>query len=348
MSTAVRRLAKDGVAVVKTGLAREATESWRQRSLGVLDHFRTLAVAKQLERTGEAGLGLGKEHGYRELVQKDRGRYDMNMDHHLVVDTGGGGGEPSAIPASRSAAAECRSTTAEGRSTAAEGTPTRRTSGLKNSFPEEERSTGGGGLASTTDLSDAGASLMASIRSVLEPAIAPVLERSLGGEYVMNGQGLVISEPGTEAQGWHADVSPIYGAQELWELNIPTGVLLPAYFFTVFMPLYDSTHPGIGPTELALGSHLLTGELKRKTVAEQYPAGDVVDRIVGASPGGVATMGSPGCECNAGDIFIMDGRLLHRGLANLSEQARPLVYMSFCRPWYHEWPRSQNEGRSLF
>ncbi len=53
-------------------------------------------------------------------------------------------------------------------------------------------------------------------------------------------------------------------------------------------------------------------------------------------------------ECDAGDVVVMDGRTLHRGLANTSHDIRPLCYFSFCPPWYREWPRSQNEGRSLF
>ncbi len=53
-------------------------------------------------------------------------------------------------------------------------------------------------------------------------------------------------------------------------------------------------------------------------------------------------------QCQPGDVVLMDGRTLHRGLANQSKETRPLCYFSFCAPWYKEWPRSQNEGRSLF
>jgi hypothetical protein len=38
----------------------------------------------QLAKSKPTGLGMGKESGYRELVQKDLGRYDLNLDHLMV------------------------------------------------------------------------------------------------------------------------------------------------------------------------------------------------------------------------------------------------------------------------
>jgi hypothetical protein len=78
-------------------------------------------------------------------------------------------------------------------------------------------------------------------------------------------------------------------------------------------------------------------------VEEQYPDDAYV----------AAQLALPGVEratmdCAPGDVVVMDGRLLHRGLGNGSDQVRPLVYQSYCRPWYREWPRSQNESRSVF
>ena len=32
----------------------------------------------------EGGLGLGKERGFRQLVHKDPGRYDLNLDHEIA------------------------------------------------------------------------------------------------------------------------------------------------------------------------------------------------------------------------------------------------------------------------
>jgi ectoine hydroxylase-related dioxygenase (phytanoyl-CoA dioxygenase family) len=99
----------------------------------------------------------------------------------------------------------------------------------------------------------------------------------------------------------------------------------------------------IGPTQLALGTHTRTGDLGRSTVEEQYPDDAYVAAQLGGPGTQLATM-----DCAPGDVVVMDGRLLHRGLGNDSSEVRPLVYTSFCRPWYREWPRSQNEARSVF
>ena len=45
---------------------------------------------------------------------------------------------------------------------------------------------------------------------------------------------------------------------------------------------------------------------------------------------------------SAGDALLYDARLLHFGLANRSERTRrPLLYVSFSRPWFQD---KQNWG----
>jgi ectoine hydroxylase-related dioxygenase (phytanoyl-CoA dioxygenase family) len=37
-----------------------------------------------------------------------------------------------------------------------------------------------------------------------------------------------------------------------------------------------------------------------------------------------------------GDAIVFDYRILHRGLANISDQARPLAYFTFAKPWFRD------------
>lgn len=263
----------NGFTAVSTGLSSQAV-LWRAESLQLLDFFLATAKAK----LGGQELGLGKDRGYRELVQKDKGRYDINMDFLLPSRAGHLHGNNLKVP---------------------------------------------------------GFELMNAVQGAMLRAITPLLEDTLGGEFVQNAQGFVVSYPSTAAQSWHVDVSPLFGAHEIREQT-------PAYFYTVFMPLYDPRTPGIGPTQLVKGSFHQTGGIPRRTVPEQYPSDSVVESVCRASEGVVLM------DCQPGDVFVMDGRTLHRGLANTSETVRPLVYMSFCRPWYYEWPRSHADNHSLF
>ena len=221
-------------------------------------------------------FGLGKHNGFRELVMKDLGRYDVNLDHLLDV----------------------------GR----ELTP------LQKSMVE----------------------MKDYVREVLDPHLKIIL----GEQYVDNAVGMVMSKPGTEPQGWHVDVSHMFAPFEF----DPT-ICLPCHFVTVLCPLYEFCEE-IGPTEVALGSHKYTTYLNNRDNTDQYPTGEMLDFILSRSEND----GLSKCKmnCNIGDIAIMDARVLHRGLDNRSDVYRPLLYFSFCRPFYREWPRSQNDGRPLF
>ena len=37
-----------------------------------------------------------------------------------------------------------------------------------------------------------------------------------------------------------------------------------------------------------------------------------------------------------GDVYLMDFRLIHAGTANQSDQARPILYLVYSRPWFRE------------
>ncbi|CAK9099968.1 unnamed protein product [Durusdinium trenchii] len=165
-------------------------------------------------------------------------------------------------------------------------------------------------------------------------------EAVLGKGYRANAQGLVISKCGAPAQAWHVDSSHLFvGIKDL-----------PCHFVTVFCPLYGMEE-AIGPTEFILGSQHFTHWLPTLEVSDQYPPEETVELIRSEAKTWASDLGEGEIQmdCEAGDIVVMDGRLLHRAQANrLPESVRSLAYFSFCRPWYYEWPRSQAEDRFLF
>ena len=268
LSDDVQSFDKNGVLIVPSVKTSDEIQSGIQVVGNLLEEYISIASTK-------GGLGLRKENGYRELVQKDVGRYDLNLDHLL---------------------------------------------------PMNEQKLNNRTLSSL-ELSTRQLALE------VENTIKPYLTAILSDQYIVNGFGAVISKPGTEPQRWHVDSSHLF---------YPATDTLPCHFVTVFCPLFEYSE-SIGPTEIALRSAKYTGILNNKQVQDQYPEDDVVDSILSNKDVHIIRN-----ESNVGDIGIMDGRTLHRGMGNNSTLVRPLLYMSFCRPWYYEFPRSQNENRSLF
>ena len=257
---------KYGVLIVANNKSEDKTLG-QQVIRSLLEEYIAVADTK-------GGLGLRKENGFRELVQKDIGRYDLNLDHLLPMN---------------------------------EKKLNRQLSPLE---------------VSTRQLA-----------AEVENTIRPYLNEILTDQYIINGFGAVISKPGTEPQRWHVDSSHLF---------YPSAGILPCHFVTVFCPLFEYSE-AIGPTEIALGSKIYTDILQNKTIENQYPTDVEVQSIINKPDVQIVRN-----ESNMGDIGIMDGRTLHRGMGNNSDQVRPLLYMSFCRPWYYEFPRSQNENKSLF
>ena len=185
---------------------------------------------------------------------------------------------------------------------------------------------------SLDDCADAaGAGFIGEIREHAEKTIAPLLTHLFGPSYRLNGQGMVVSYPGAAAQRFHIDSSWLFA-------GLPQQ---PCHFVTVFVTLL----PAVAPTEFVLGSHQHTHTLGRETVAEQYPDNEYC-RVLMARPDVTPAVLSTAAA--GGDVIVMDGRTLHRGLAN-EEAVRPVAYFSFSPPWYREWPTSQmKDGRTLF
>ncbi len=121
--------------------------------------------------------------------------------------------------------------------------------------------------------------------------------------------GAIPSLSGSGPTDMHRDVYPMLNTLEGNDLD-ELDISLPTYYITVLIPLVEITLEN-GPTEFIKGSHRMP--VVDSTKAEIY-----------------APLLSPG------DIIIFDGRTLHRGSANRSNQERLIAYMTFLANWYHD------------
>lgn len=129
----------------------------------------------------------------------------------------------------------------------------------------------------------------------------PVLRGLLGPRFVMGGFGTVVSLPGARAQHIHRDHPELFG-------NFDHEHHLPAFALTIAIPLIDMDTI-TGTTRLIPGSHRASVE-RAKSMAWMDPV------------------------VSAGSVLIWDYLLFHGGTANLSDRVRPLLYFSYCRPWF--------------
>lgn len=137
----------------------------------------------------------------------------------------------------------------------------------------------------------------------------PVLQATLGPDFVMSGYGGVISLPGAKAQHLHRDHSTLFGDLDL---RVP----LPCFAITCAIPLIDMNLI-TGTTRLYLGGH--------RRPKEDYA------KIVPVEP-----------AVPAGSVLMWDYLLPHAGTPNCSDQVRPLLYFTYSRPWFRD---ARNYGR---
>lgn len=107
----------------------------------------------------------------------------------------------------------------------------------------------------------------------------------------------------------HRDIYPFLNISEGNDLD-SFEINLPPYYFTVFIPLVDITREN-GPTEFVKGSH----KIKKvdETQVEIYAP-----------------------LLSKGDILIFDGRVIHRGTPNFTQQEKLIAYITFVANWYHD------------
>lgn len=138
------------------------------------------------------------------------------------------------------------------------------------------------------------------------PAVHPLMLSLLSPSCVIGSFGGVVSLPGAADQHLHRDF-----AEELFP-GTPLEPMLPPYAVTMVVPLIDVDET-TGTTAVWPGSH------RQRRAQEDYPP----------EAGHWARM-------SAGDVMLMDYRLVHAGTANRSDAPRPILYVVYCRPWFRD------------
>jgi ectoine hydroxylase-related dioxygenase (phytanoyl-CoA dioxygenase family) len=121
--------------------------------------------------------------------------------------------------------------------------------------------------------------------------------------------GAIPSLGGSGPTIWHRDVYSLLNTTEGVNLDA-LDLSLPPYYFTVLIPLVEMTKE-YGPTEFIKGSH-------KKIIVDENEE-EIYAPLL-----------------NPGDIVIFEGRTMHRGLANRTNNERLIAYITFIANWYHD------------
>ena len=239
------QFATDGVALLR-GLVPLSL-------LGTINGVMRARAAGVMAALGNRPIGIGSRNGYRELVQRSPGRFDVPMHEQDLAPIWGV------------------------RGSAAPDVP-----------------------------------WLGLVRAVLGPEARPSF------------CGVVFSRPGSPAQQWHID-SPHEAAE-----------VRPAHAVNVLLALADIPIAA-GPTEVARGTHLLTNHLKRPWLDRDnllyQSETEITPAILRQNGQAEDAATEPAAQAMAaGDCLIFDDRILHRGLANASQQERWVAYFSYLRP----------------
>lgn len=144
------------------------------------------------------------------------------------------------------------------------------------------------------------------------PTLMPIFHQLLGPDCIISSFGSVVALPGADAQDIHFDYPPLYQSEE-------TCAMLPPHAITMVVPLIDLDE-STGSTAIWEGSH------------RQVGSRDLLRRLSNES----STEGSTMPLAKAGDVYLMDFRLIHAGAENRSDRPRPILYIVYSRPWFCE------------
>ncbi len=144
------------------------------------------------------------------------------------------------------------------------------------------------------------------------PNLMPILSRLLGDDFVISSFGSVVAFPGAEDQPVHFDHPPLFESEQACSD-------LPPHAITVVIPLVDIDEE-TGSTGIWEGSHRAGG---RKQLQ---------DLMIKPSWEGASLP-----LTKSGDVYLMDYRVIHGGMANRSQIARPIFYIVYSRPWFKDF-----------
>lgn len=131
-------------------------------------------------------------------------------------------------------------------------------------------------------------------RALAETWLTPFLDATMGSDWRLMRQALLVSFPGSTEQQWHVDGDHLSRERHL-----------PCHAMNVFIALDEITQE-MGPTELRPASQFLTRDLKRQLLLAK-----IKKRLHSTV--------QPGFK--PGDACLFDYRTLHRGMPNVSDAA---------------------------
>jgi ectoine hydroxylase-related dioxygenase (phytanoyl-CoA dioxygenase family) len=137
------------------------------------------------------------------------------------------------------------------------------------------------------------------------PFVFPIVQNALGAQCILGSFGAVTALPGAENQHVHRDHPFLFDKEAI-------DMLVPAYAVTVVVPLVD-INEFQGTTRVWPGSHRVWSDDE----ARKLPSEDPVAQV--------------------GSCLLMDYRLLHGGTVNRSKQMRPILYLTYHRPWFKDY-----------
>ena len=139
---------------------------------------------------------------------------------------------------------------------------------------------------------------------IASPSVLRVLDMlfNMSG-YILGSATVIHSFPGSKAQLMHRDNVDIF--PEIKNMNTPP------YLVSVVIPLVPLDEI-VGGTQVVLRSHI-----------HRDPEEPTAPRLLP--------------DVSVGDAFLMDSRLLHRGMPNLGDSMRPIYIMCYQRQWYRDF-----------
>lgn len=119
--------------------------------------------------------------------------------------------------------------------------------------------------------------------------------------------GIIHSTPGSEDQYWHRDTHTL----EHLTSEGTNLVNLDDFYFTVLIPITVPFTIDNGTTEFMAGSHKLAAKDLNQCETAQL-------------------------EVPLGSALVFNGKINHRGKANLSSEDRPALYIVYHKKWYND------------
>lgn len=147
------------------------------------------------------------------------------------------------------------------------------------------------------------------VRDLLGSNELNIKNREHESDIYLSNISLVISTSGAAEQKWHVDGG-----------HIDLQKHQSCHCLNVFIPLLDMTDK-LGPTEFRPGSHYYSRNLIPMMLAAK--AKKKIRNTVAPL-------------LKAGDAIIFDYRVLHRGRANLDDQMRPILVLTYAKKWFKD------------